>query len=298
MFDPHRRQELVSIAQSLVASGAPAAAADGVAGAAAAAAGDAAAGPLPGVPSTWDMAAATPEIEAVSARLVALHALLGGGDDIDTVWMVVREPLLLAADPNDLMRRLMAMRLASAGTGLDVARVAEAQPGLLLLEGAAWDDLEALGEQLAAWEHGLASDADPEWSARLAELRAYHRRHGDCSVGARDGDDRALARWADKQRAERARGALASAREEALSALGFEWDADDAEWLRWFLDLARFKEVAGHASPMAMATGADFYLINWCSVQRVARRCRALSARREALLDSIGFDWSGADPLS
>jgi hypothetical protein len=40
------------------------------------------------------------------------------------------------------------------------------------------------------------------------------------------------------------------------------------------------------------------YLINWCSVQRVAHRCRALSERREALLDSIGFDWSGADPLS
>lgn len=40
------------------------------------------------------------------------------------------------------------------------------------------------------------------------------------------------------------------------------------------------------------------YLINWCSVQRVAHRCRALSERREALLDSIGFDWTGADPLS
>ena len=47
-----------------------------------------------------------------------------------------------------------------------------------------------------------------------------------------------------------------------------------------------------------MSTGADFVLINWCSVQRVARRCRALSARREDLLDSIDFDWSGADPLS
>jgi hypothetical protein len=53
----------------------------------------------------------------VSRRLVALHSVLGGGEDIDTVWMVVREPELLAADPNDLMRRLMAMRVGARGAG-------------------------------------------------------------------------------------------------------------------------------------------------------------------------------------
>lgn len=42
---------------------------------------------------------------------MALHSIMGGGADIDTVWMVVREPALLAADPSDLMRRLMAMRV-------------------------------------------------------------------------------------------------------------------------------------------------------------------------------------------
>lgn len=51
------------------------------------------------------------QISEVSRRLMALHSVLGGGNDIDTVWMVVREPLLLAADPSDLMRRLMAMRV-------------------------------------------------------------------------------------------------------------------------------------------------------------------------------------------
>lgn len=44
--------------------------------------------------------------------------------------------------------------------------------------------------------------------------------------------------------------------------------------------------------------GADLYLCNWCSVQRVAYRCKVLSSRRLALLDSIEFDWTGADPLS
>jgi hypothetical protein len=49
---------------------------------------------------------------------------------------------------------------------------------------------------------------------------------------------------------------------------------------------------------MPLAAGADMYLINWCSVQRVAARCKALSERRTALLNSIDFDWTGADPLS
>lgn len=59
-----------------------------------------------------------------------------------------------------LLRRLLLMQMtvctltppplqiASAGSGLDVAKVAEAQPGLLLLGGAVWEDQESLKEQL------------------------------------------------------------------------------------------------------------------------------------------------------
>ena len=53
-----------------------------------------------------------------------------------------------------------------------------------------------------------------------------------------------------------------------------------------------------HVRVLAAAAGADLYLCNWCSVQRVAYRCKVLSSRRLALLDSIEFDWTGADPLS
>ena len=42
----------------------------------------------------------------------------------------------------------------------------------------------------------------------------------------------------------------------------------------------------------------DFLLINWCSVQRVMRRCNVLADERVAALTELGFDWSGADPLS
>jgi len=68
-------------------------------------------------------------------------------------------------------------------------------------------------------------------------------------------------RWATKQRTQRSRSELAAEKEEALTTLGFEWDEDEAEWLRWFIDLARFKEVHGHASPMQMSTGADLWVV-------------------------------------
>jgi len=181
---------------------------------------------------------------------------------------------------------------------------------------------------LAAWEFGLARDADAEWHERLASLEAYRARHGDCAAGLREGDDASLGRWCALQRALDARGGLAAERREALERAGFVFDADEAEWRRWFLALARFREAHGHASPSGLTLaalgraagaagaagagegaeegggasgdggGETLYLENWCSVQRVARRCRVLSAGREAMLLSLGFDFDGADPLS
>jgi hypothetical protein len=52
------------------------------------------------------------QIAAVSQRLLELHELLGAGNDVDVIWMVIREPLLLTASRNQLMSRLMAMRVS------------------------------------------------------------------------------------------------------------------------------------------------------------------------------------------
>ncbi len=105
-------------------------------------------------------------------------------------------------------------------------------------------------------------------------------------------------RWATKQRSAWRRGALEADKVSALESLGFAFDAEAAEWQRWFTHLCTFREEYGHCSPMPLAAGIDFYLINWCSVQRIARRSRVLSEKRVALLDGLGFDWTGADPLS
>ncbi len=51
------------------------------------------------------------QIAGISQRLVELHQLLGGGADIDVIWMVTREPQLLTASRLDLMTRLMDMKV-------------------------------------------------------------------------------------------------------------------------------------------------------------------------------------------
>jgi hypothetical protein len=43
---------------------------------------------------------------------------------------------------------------------------------------------------------------------------------------------------------------------------------------------------------------ADFMLINWCSVQRIAKRSGVLTDARERLLDQAGFDFNAPDALS
>ncbi len=80
--------------------------------------------------------------------------------------------------------------------------------------------------------------------------------------------------------------------------MGFEWDDDEAEWVRWYSELAAFKAVHGHCSPWPLSQGVDLRLINWAGVQRIARRSRVLSEARVRRLDQLDFDWSGADPLS
>ncbi len=60
----------------------------------------------------------------------------------------------------------------------------------------------------------------------------------------------------------------------ALQSLGFLFDGDEAEWVRWYRCLLAFKAATGHASPMPLVTGADMYLINWWVAARaVAGRC-------------------------
>ncbi|GFR46350.1 hypothetical protein Agub_g7922 [Astrephomene gubernaculifera] len=188
----------------------------------------------------------------------------------------------------------------------------------------------AVQRLVQAWQYGVASDSDEEWALRLAQLSSYVGEHGDACVGFRQGDDPQLGRWAAKQRADWRRGQLGERRLSQLSALGFLFDSEEAEWVRWWRELAaaagrqqwqgkdedgrQGEEQQGpqqrreeleqrHVDLLSTAGGAAtqpdmLYLVNWCSVQRIARRSGVLPESRIRRLDELGFDWSGADPLS
>ncbi|KAK9839820.1 hypothetical protein WJX81_003795 [Elliptochloris bilobata] len=234
-------------------------------------------------------------VEAVSAWVLQMQSLLGDPEDADIVRMIVQEPRLLSADMRQVANRLLDMKIAAGAVGTDILKVVEAQPALLLQEASPLDVEETAAQRAQAWQFGLASDGAREWARRARELAAYCQAMGDAHVGFRTGDAPELARWAAKQRADHAAGALPGERVAALEALGFEFDEAAAEWGRWFREVAA---ASGGGDSPAYTSSEALLLTNWCSVQRIAKRAGVLSQARIALLDSIEFDWSMADALS
>lgn len=176
---------------------------------------------IPGAASAWFLdgdGSLAEDVVRVSHRLLALQRLFGDREDIDVVWIVQREPNLLTADMSLITQRLVTLITADGAAGVDVVKLIEAQPGLLLQEGGAISGSvpESSAQQQLAWSYGLLGDDDVQWSRRLNELEQYIAVHGDAHVGFRDGDDPELVRWAAKQREENSRGLLAAERKEKL----------------------------------------------------------------------------------
>lgn len=79
--------------------------------------------------------------------------------------------------------------------------------------------------------------------------------------------------------------------------LGFEFDADNAEWDFMYDRLRAAQDQVSNKNTL-LDGGFDFLLNNWCSVQRISQRSGMLSDERIARLDAVDFDWTGADALS
>jgi len=229
----------------------------------------------------------------VSERLLHLHALLGEPNQTDVVWMVVREPRLLALESKRIVRRLVSM---STVCGKDVLPLVEKHPELLLeveLEPDSTDP-QAL---LEAWKHGVPSVSDANWDAKFQQLVQYKTRHGDCSVGCREGDDRTLLKWTRKQRKDKQRGWMDPDRKERLESLGFLWDEESSDWEGWYNQLLRYHQENGDVDVKPYGSSEDSALRHWLSVQRVSKRTGKLSMDRYQRLDALGVDWEGVDPI-
>lgn len=261
--------------------------------------GDASLEALPGVGAAarLNSPAGLAEVTWVSQQILQLDRVLGHRDDIDVISMITRQPRLLDVTADHLLGCLVKMKVAAGDTEVDVGLIAAAQPSLLLADITELSQLEG-HQQVQAWRHGLSSNSDAAFAARMQQLHSYKVRNGDAHVGFRDTDDAGLSRWAHAQRSFASEGCLRADRSAILELAGFELGAEDAEWSRWFSQLKEFHAAEGHSGISPLASGDDFLLINWCSVQRIAKRSHMLSDDKEQRLDSIRFDWTGADALS
>ncbi|HEY6169683.1 MAG TPA: helicase associated domain-containing protein, partial [Verrucomicrobiae bacterium] len=135
---------------------------------------------------------------------------------------------------------------------------------------------------------------EARWDQKFEQLREFKERHGHCEVPGGGSELRLLAKWVQRQRGDRIRGALRPDRKDRLDALGFTWGSVNPSlrnlWEDRFAELLAFKERFGHTRVPAKWEG-NLGLGHWVSNQRQFRRKGRLSAGRIARLDAIGFVW-------
>jgi hypothetical protein len=187
--------------------------------------------------------------------------------------------------------------------------------------------LEALG---FAWElsavalskqKSKASRNDVGWEAQLAKLKAYKKKHGDCSVPYRWDEDPMLGRWVGTQRTNKRildRGEpserMTAARVAKLDALGFVWvlsaaavskqciegsgSRDDAGWEAQLAKLKAYKRKHGDCN-VSKGSVEDSKLGSWVSNQRRCKKVmdrgapsEGMTAARAVKLEALGFAWA------
>jgi hypothetical protein len=156
--------------------------------------------------------------------------------------------------------------------------------------------LKAIG---FAWDQREA-----EWEAQLVRLAAYKAAHGDCSVPYVWAEDPRLGRWVSTQRTltrkldrgELSHG-LTAARAARLTALGFVWDQNEAEWEAQLVRLIAYKAAHGDCN-VPQGWAEDLRHASWVGAQRVYKRkldrgepSLGMTAERAARLTALGFVW-------
>ena len=149
---------------------------------------------------------------------------------------------------------------------------------------------------------------DASWLSRYEELKEFHRQHGHCNVPkSRFSDDNRLAAWGHTQRTRHSRGELRKDRHDLLQQLGFPFDYRKAvyweAWLRKYEEVKKYYhewELYDEAtrSPSEFETYASKPDLSevarvWMWEQRRLSQKGTFDPKKIALLNDIGFHWSG-----
>lgn len=143
-----------------------------------------------------------------------------------------------------------------------------------------------------------------QWSEKLDRLRRFRQKHRHCLVPCSYDPDPSLARWVRRQRYHYhlhlggKPSPLKPDRIEILNSIGFQWDAQEAQWRERLLELKEFKEQYGHTA-VPSSYPANQKLATWVKFQRQQYRryekgdySSYLTKERIAVLDDLDFVWN------
>jgi hypothetical protein len=147
-------------------------------------------------------------------------------------------------------------------------------------------ELEALGVQ---WR-----PVHTCWERRFAELRAYKKQFGSCTVPSTWKLNTALGNWVASQRERHKRGTLPPEHVRRLDRLGFDWVGNPTgprvSWEERFRQLREFKRRFGHCQVPAM-WAENTPLGAWVRHQRVLHKHGKLPGNQRKRLEGLGFRW-------
>ena len=143
---------------------------------------------------------------------------------------------------------------------------------------------------------------DLKWNSMLQKLKDYKQENGHCNVPRREGklgELKKLGQWVSEQRQNYKAGNLSKERIDALKDIGFEWDAHETAWRRWFKELEAYKKENGHCNVPQLSKeridegklGELKKLAQWVTDQRKIYKEGNLSKERIDALKDIGFEW-------
>jgi|CXWL01.1.fsa_nt_gi superfamily II DNA or RNA helicase len=129
------------------------------------------------------------------------------------------------------------------------------------------------------------------WDECFEELVAFKAKHGHCAVPTYWFENLTLSAWVNKQRSKKEQ--LSPARRARLDALGFIWDAEEAQWDEGFKALHTYHQREGNCRVPWPHREQNCSLGYWVATQRSEKE--QLSPARRTQLDALGFIWDAGE---
>jgi len=130
------------------------------------------------------------------------------------------------------------------------------------------------------------------WFERYGQLLAYQQKHGNRDMPARWPENQKLATWVVNQRVLQKDGLLEEEKIALLDRIGFKWSPHASTWRTYYLALLDYRNRFGNCF-VPLNWKENKKLARWVSSQRVDYGRNKVSSERIALLEKIGFEWTG-----